>query len=179
MSKVQRVALFGTESTGKTFLAERLAQYFDEPWSQEFVREFWEAQSGVIVASDLDAIARGQIANEEAAAADAQRVVFCDTDLLTCTLWNDLLFPGACPVWVRAEADQRAKNFALYLLCDTDVEFAADPQRCFPSVEARQHARHVWRDAVITRGLPFVEIRGDWTERERIAIKAVEALSSG
>ena len=68
------------------------------------MREFWEQRGGVIAAADLEAIAQGQIAGEEAAAARAQRVVFCDTELITCTLWDDLLFPGACPPWVRAEA---------------------------------------------------------------------------
>jgi len=97
---VKRIAVFGTESTGKTSLTERLAEHFGEPWSREFAREFWDAHGGRISAADLDAIGRGQMANEETAAAQATHVVFCDTDLLTCTLWNDVLFPGACPPWV-------------------------------------------------------------------------------
>jgi NadR type nicotinamide-nucleotide adenylyltransferase len=173
---VTRIAIFGTESTGKTSLAERLATHFDEPWSPEFAREFWDAHDGKISASDLDAIGRGQIANEERAAALATRVVFCDTELITCTLWNDVLFPGACPAWVRAEAEVRAKAFAVYLLCDADVPFVSDPQRCFPDVEARERAGSAWREALVTRGLPLVEIRGDWEERQRTAISAVEAI---
>ena len=170
----RRIALFGTESTGKTQLAQRLAAHFGEPWSPEFVREFWDARGGVVNAADLDAIGRGQIANEEAAAAKARRVVFCDTELITCTLWNDLLFPGACPEWERAEAERRARRFALYLLCDADVPFVPDPQRCFPDAASRQRARQCWRDALVSRGLPFVEIRGDWPAREPAAIAAVE-----
>ena len=173
---LKRIAIFGTESTGKTSLAERLAMHFDEPWSPEFAREFWDTHEGRITASDLDAIGRGQIANEERAAAEAARVVFCDTELITCTLWNDALFPGACPAWVRAEAEIRAREFAVYLLCDADVPFVPDPQRCFPDVETRERARTVWRDALVSRGLPWVEIRGDWPERERTAIAAVEEI---
>jgi HTH-type transcriptional regulator, transcriptional repressor of NAD biosynthesis genes len=176
MRDVRRVAVFGTESTGKTWLAERLATHFGEPWSREFAREFWDAHDGRITASDLDAIGRGQITNEETAAAKARRVVFCDTELITCTLWNDLLFPGACPGWVRDEADRRARGFALYLLCDADVPFVPDPQRCFPEPEARERARNAWRAALVSRGLPFVEIGGDWSERERTGIIAVERV---
>jgi NadR type nicotinamide-nucleotide adenylyltransferase len=174
MSGVLRFAIFGTESTGKTRLAERLAEHFGEPWAPEFVREFWEQRAGRIVAADLEAIARGQIAAEEAAAARARRAVFCDTELLACTLWNDCLFPGACPPWVRIEAERRAKHYALYLLCDADVPFAADPQRCFPDAPARERARERWRAALVSRALPRVEIRGPWPERERTAIAAVE-----
>ena len=176
MADIKRVAIFGTESTGKTSLAERLAKHFGEPWSREYAREFWDAHEGKISAPDLDAIGHGQVANEESAAAQAKRVVFCDTDLLTCTLWNDALFPRACPSWVRNQADERAKRFALYLLCDADVPFAPDPQRCFPDEESREKARTLWRDALVARDLPFVEITGEWAERERAAIAAVEAL---
>jgi NadR type nicotinamide-nucleotide adenylyltransferase len=176
MHDVKRIAIFGTESTGKTSLAERLAAHFNEPWSREFAREFWDAHDGRISAVDLDAIGRGQMANEETAAAQAKRVVFCDTELVTCTLWNDALFPGACPAWVRDEADLRARRFALYLLCDADVPFVPEPMRCFPDDESRERARNLWRDALVGRGLPFVEIRGDWAERERTAIAAVKSV---
>ncbi|MBI4623561.1 MAG: AAA family ATPase [Verrucomicrobia bacterium] len=172
----QRIAVFGTESTGKTALAQRLAAHFGEPWAPEFVREFWELRGGKIVAEDLGTIALGQMANEDFAAAKARRVVFCDTELITCTLWNDVLFPGACPGWVREEAERRARGFALYLLCDTDVPFAPDPQRCFPEAESRDRARRLWRDALVSRGLPFIEIRGEGAERERGAMAAVEKV---
>lgn len=176
MPDIARIAVFGTESTGKTSLAQRLATHFGEPWAPEFVREYWDTHDGKIGPADLDAIARGQIANEEAAAGRARQCVFCDTDLLTCVLWNDLLFPDACPTWVRSEAERRARNYALYLLCDTDVLFAPDPQRCFPDTAARERSRSLWRDALVSRGLPFVEIRGTWPERERSAVEAVHRI---
>src|ERR1035437_10321237 len=87
--RIKRIVIFGTESTGKTTLAQQLAAHFGEPWSPEFVREFWDAHGGQITADDLDAIARGQIAGEDYAAARARPAVFCDTELLTCTLWDD------------------------------------------------------------------------------------------
>lgn len=173
MSGPRPIVVFGIESTGKTRLAEVLAAHFDEPWAPEYVREFWAARGGVITAADLDAIARGQIAGEDAAAARARRVYFCDTDLVTCTLWDDVLFPGACPGWVRAEAERRARAAVLYLWCEADVPFAPDPQRCFPDPAARAEARACWREALTGRGLPFVEVAGDWAQRERAAIAAV------
>lgn len=87
-----------------------------------------------------------------------------------------MLFPGACPAWVREEADVRARGFALYLLCDADVPFAPDPQRCFPAASEREQARQRWKEALVSRRLPFVEIRGAWSDRERAAIDTVEKL---
>jgi len=174
MKTVQRIAVFGTESTGKTSLAQRLATHFNEPWAEEFVREFWDLKEGKIVGHDLGTIALGQMANEDVAVAAARRVVFCDTELLTNVLWADLLFPGKCPQWVREEAEERARQFSLYLLCDTDVPFAPDPQRCFPDETGRAMSRDQWRTALVSRALPFLEIRGDWPTREAAAIAAVE-----
>lgn len=61
MPDVKRIAVFGTESTGKSTLAERLAAHFGEPWSREFAREFWDARGGRITAEDLDAIDRKSV----------------------------------------------------------------------------------------------------------------------
>jgi HTH-type transcriptional repressor of NAD biosynthesis genes len=170
------VVLFGTESTGKTTLAQRLAAHFGEPWAEEFVRDFWEIKGGKITGEDLGTIALGQIANEDLAVERARRVVFFDTELITCTLWDDVLFPGACPRWVRVEAEERAQSVALWLLCETDVPFEPDPQRSFPDAEGRSRGREIWREALLKRGLPTVEIFGTWAERERRAIEAVQKL---
>lgn len=175
---VKRIAVFGTESTGKTRLAEALARHFGVPLVTEYAREFWD-RHGVIGLEDMGPIAREQWRREDEAVAQAEasgaRMVICDTEALTTMLWSDLLY-GTCPEEVRRGAERRAKNYALYLLLDTDVPFAPDPQRCFPEQEDREKAARVWRGALVRRGLPFVEIRGEWAERERAAIAAVERV---
>jgi nicotinamide riboside kinase len=176
MQPVRRIAVFGPESTGKTTLARQLAGHFGEPWSPEFVRGFWDLRGGKITAGDLDVIGKGQIEGEEAAAAKARDLLFCDTELLTCVLWDDLLFPGACPGWVRSEADRRARAFALYLFCDTDLPFEPDPQRCFPDEAGRAKGRRIWREALAARGLPVAEIRGVGNDRFTAAVAAVLAI---
>lgn len=171
-----RIAVFGTESTGKTMLAQSLAKHFGEPWAPEFVREFWDIKRGKILGSDLGTIALGQMANEDFTWSRAKRVGFSDTELLTNVLWADLLFPGECPPWVREEATRRSQEFALYLLCEPDVPWAPDPQRAFPDEASRQKCGELWRETLVTRGLPFVEIRGGWAERERTAVEAIERV---
>lgn len=177
MSETKRIAVFGTESTGKTRLAEQLARHFDAEWVPEYAREFWD-RHGAIALDDMTPIAREQWRREDAAAARAGRLLICDTDALTTMLWSDLLY-GTCPEEVRRGAEQRCRNYALYLLLDADVPFAPDPQRCFPLPEDREKAARVWRGALERRDLPFVEIRGLWAERERQAIAAVESVLAG
>jgi nicotinamide riboside kinase len=178
---VKRIAVFGTESTGKTRLAEALARHFGVSWVPEYAREFWDA-CGVIGLEDMVPIAREQWRREDEAAAEAkaggERFLISDTEALTTMLWSDLLY-GTCPEEVRRGAEKRCRNYALYLLLEADVPFEPDPARCFPEPEDRAKAARVWRGAVERRGLRFVEIRGGWVERERAAIAAVERLLAG
>ncbi len=175
-----RVVIFGPESTGKSTLAERLAERFAAPWSPEFVREFWDAHGGVITAADLHAIARGQRAAEDAAqaraVADGARVVFHDTDLLTCMIWDDLLFPGSCPEWLRVEADIQACATDLYLFCDTDLPWTPDPQRCFPDEAGREMCRRFFLEKLEATGARWTRIHGSDAAREARASAAVELL---
>jgi NadR type nicotinamide-nucleotide adenylyltransferase len=174
MADPLRIAVFGPESTGKTMLAEKLAAHFETRWVPEYAREFWD-RHGAIGLEDIRGIAREQWRREDEAAARVRGLLICDTEALTTVLWSDLLY-GTCPDDIRRGADQRVKNYALHLLLDIDAPFTPDPQRCFPDPADREKCRRVWRGALERRHLPFVEIRGDWAERERQAIFAVEKL---
>lgn len=178
--KPRRVVLFGPESTGKSTLAARLAARFGAPWSAEYVREYWDTHGGVIGPGDLEAIARGQVEGEEdatsRAAASGASLVFYDTDLLTCTLWDDLLFPGACPEWARAEATRRARACDLYLFCDTDLPWSPDPQRCFPDEAGRAMCRRFFLEALERNGVRWARVYGAEGEREARAVLAVEGV---
>ena len=180
--EVRRIAVFGPESTGKTALAEKLAAHFRAPLVREYARERWDAQGGFLGLEDMWPVAQEQWRREDAGVEHAVgaggRLLMCDTDALTTMLWSDLLY-GTTPEALRRGAEQRCRNYALYLLLDVDVPFVADPQRCFPDEDDRRKCMKIWHGALERRGLPYVWIRGDWAARERAAIAAVEAVLRG
>lgn len=169
-----RIAVYGPESTGKSELAVRLARHFGATLVTEYARERWEAQGGLGL-EDMLPVAKEQWRREDEAAARDGRLVVCDTDALTTMLWSDLLY-GTSPDELRRGAEKRCRQYALYLLLDVDVPFATDPQRCFPDPADREKCMRVWQGALDRRELPYVVIRGDWAERERTAVAAIEKI---
>ena len=172
---VRRVCLFGPESTGKTALARKLAAHYDTRCVLEYARPLLDFKEGRCDPEDIPRIANGQLASEAALARQANRVLFCDTDVLTTAIWSDVLF-GTCPEWVRAAAERQ--TYDLYLLMDTDIEWEDDGQRF---LRAERHLLlERYRRALEGRDRPYLKVSGDYPARFEIARAAVdELLGSG
>lgn len=175
---LKRVCLFGPESTGKSTLAGELAAHFGTVAVQEYARTYLEARSArgdtqpvPIDYADMERIARGQVASEEALARQASRILICDTDVLLTQVWSEVLF-GRCAPWIHEEA--RRRTYDLTLLMDTDVPWVADPVRYLPGDRAGFFAR--CEQALAQVGRTAVVLRGSWQERRQTAIEAVTAL---
>lgn len=168
---VRRVCVFGPESTGKTTLANDLAAHYHTIAVQEHARPLLDHQSGRCEETDIPLIARGQLADEDAMALQADRVMFCDTDLLLTTIWSDILF-GDCPPWIRDAAASRP--YDLYLLLDVDVPWVNDSQRYLP--HKRREFFERCRSLLEQHHRRYVIIRGNWAERFTAACQNVDQL---
>ncbi|UYZ59007.1 ATP-binding protein [Hymenobacter latericus] len=161
-----RVALTGPESTGKTTLSQKLAEHYHTAWVPEYAREYLETrQLGLsYTLADLEDIARGQLATEDAAVAAAERcrrpVVFCDTELLVIKVWAEHAF-GQCPEWILQEIERR--RYDLILLLGIDLPWQPDPLREHPHL--RQYFYDLYRSELTERLSNFAEIGGTFERR--------------
>jgi NadR type nicotinamide-nucleotide adenylyltransferase len=167
----RRVAVVGPESTGKTSMCAALAERYRTAWVPEFARAHLDVKGAPFGAEDLPIIARGQCAAEDRLARECDRVLFCDTDLVTTVLYAEH-YLGAAPGWLRVAAIER--SYALTLLLDVDVPWVPDPQRDLGHLRPQMLAR--FRAAIERRGAPYVLIRGGWDERLVQACAAVDRL---
>jgi NadR type nicotinamide-nucleotide adenylyltransferase len=168
---VRRVCLFGPESTGKSCLARDLADHYRTVHVPEFARGWLAPKQGVCTPDDIAIIARGQAASEEALARRSSRLLFCDTDLLSTTIWSEVLF-GSCPSWIADAA--RAAHYDLTFLLDIDVPWVDDTERYLPHRRSEFFDR--CQSALQAARRRYVILRGDWTERFAAARTAVDAL---
>ena len=170
---LKRVCIIGPESTGKSTLARDLAAAFNTLYVHEYARNLLSPKAGVCEADDIERIVRGQTAAEDALASQANRVLFCDTDVLTTMIWSEVLF-GSCPRWVGDLADRRA--YDLYLLTDIDAPWVDDGERYLGKTGQRSDFFNRCRRALDERQRPYRIIRGDWNARFAAAVEAVQEL---
>jgi NadR type nicotinamide-nucleotide adenylyltransferase len=169
----RRVVLIGSESTGKTTLAQALGEELGVPWVPEYARQYLDQKGAALTWEDVEPIARGQMAAEDAARPTGGLLIL-DTDLVSTTVYARYYY-GSCPLWaLRAARERRA---ALYLLLHPDVPWVADgAQRDRP--EGRQELHGRFRAALDALAAPVVDVRGSWAERAKTARAAIHSLAS-
>jgi NadR type nicotinamide-nucleotide adenylyltransferase len=168
---MMRVVLTGSESTGKTTLAWRLARHYRAEYVPEFVRTYAEKKNGVLSFSDHGPIARGQMELEDKHIARAERLIIQDTDLLSTVVYCDHYF-GKCPDWIIDAAAARRPD--LYLLCDIDIPWIADGIR--DRGNKREEMQQLFRDATLRSGAATATVTGEGDERFARAAEAIDAL---
>lgn len=169
---IHRVVITGAESTGKTTLAQALANYYSEPWTGEFVREYVDQLERELQPEDLEAIARGQFAMEDAKLEQTSRLIIHDTNIMSFIVYAKHYFNAELD-WVNQRFKERSYSF--YLLCIPDITWEADPgQREGPLVRAQLH--QTFKTHLDSLKLPYLEIRGTREDRLKQAVMLINQM---
>lgn len=201
---IKKIVIIGPESTGKTILSEQLARHFDTMWCPEYAREYLLQNGIQYNYDDLLKIAQGQVVmedycesvlnapaeqgefsnmnrqtsnvNMEAAtpgshAAANSPLLFIDTNLYVIKVWYEYVF-GKCEQFVLDEITRR--NYDLYLLCNIDLPWVAEPMREYPDEGRRIELYKIYSDILINQQTPWTEITGNLEQRLQKAIDAVQ-----
>ena len=164
---VDRIALLGGESTGKTTLAAALAKALDTHWAAEYGRELWESKRGKLTYPDMLTIAQTQIAREQHLSASARRFLICDSTPLTTLFYSLALFDRAEPeLSLLAE-----RHYAQVFLCAADFEFVQDGTR--RDNDFRLFQQRWYQQQLTARGIPYTILRGNIEQRVQQVLTAL------
>ena len=170
---IKRIVLTGAESTGKSTLAKSLSEHYCAPWSKEFVREYIHTLGRDLIAKDVDTIARGQLAVEDAALDNAQKIVIHDTNIVSTIIYAEYYF-GEALTWANSIVPKR--GYSLYLLCSPDIPWVADPRQR-TSLNARATLHTLFKKRIEKYGYPYLQISGSHPNRLNQAIQAIDCYS--
>ena len=171
-----RICVFGPESTGKSTLSRKLSQHYNAPLVTEFARtylqELWDTHKKVCRPKDILPIARGQIMLENNALNKGNKLIICDTDLLTTEIYSKFYYNGWSPE-VLTRAVEKNK-YDLYLLTYIDTPWTPDDLRDQP--HNRTLMFNLFKNALETQNKPFIILKGDQKTRINTAITAINKL---
>lgn len=170
-----KIVLFGPESSGKSTLAEQLADFYETVWVPEYMRTYlqhkWDTTQELVSKEDLLPIAKGQLFAENKAAKIARTYLFCDTNLRELKVYSQYYYKGFCPLEIVRACEENSYDH--YFLTQIDVPWRADDLRDRPY--DREKLFRIFEDELHKNKLPYTLLAG--SEKERLQ-KATQVLAT-
>jgi HTH-type transcriptional repressor of NAD biosynthesis genes len=165
---IKKIVLLGTESTGKSTLAEKLAAYFNASYVPEMARQILEK---TIECKPVHLIRIAELHAKEIVKVieTAKRLVFIDTDINITKSYATYLFKETLFVEQWIEAINKAD---LYLFLEPDCPHVQDGTRL--SEEERNELSFFHKKQLEQVGISYFSISGNWDERFEKACSIVK-----
>jgi NadR type nicotinamide-nucleotide adenylyltransferase len=158
---IQKIALIGAESSGKTTLAQALANTYKTVWVPEYLREFTEKNHRPPLESEQLQIAQIQVQRELEMEKQANLFLFCDSSPLMIALYSEHYFQKIGDELSRL-VDQH--DYDMYIVTAPDFPWQADGvQRDSPALQKKMHLRLM--EYLEEQELPFLLAEGSVKQR--------------
>jgi NadR type nicotinamide-nucleotide adenylyltransferase len=171
-SRIVKICLYGPESVGKTTMARQLAEEYQTVFVPEVSRDM--VFTNDFSRDDITQIGYAQTAAVQAAEQEANRILFCDTDLITTQIYSSVYLDEVPPVLFELE---QQVQYDQYVLLDIDVPWIADGLRDLG--DRRQEMMDRFRNELNRRSIPYKLVSGSFSERIEQVRKIADELLSG
>tara|TARA_B000000532_G_C18861247_1_gene404206 strand:+ start:848 stop:1408 length:561 start_codon:yes stop_codon:yes gene_type:complete len=172
----KRIVIYGPESTGKTTLANDLANHYKTKWVPEYAREYlqrkWDLFKGKCNLDDLINIALGQIKMENKMVSKSNKFVFCDTNILVTKVWSETHFNGYCSKEIKNIF--KSVSYDYYFLTNIDVPWVKDDLRDRP--DNRNEMFNCFKKHLDINEIQYSVVSGDKKERLKKAILILDKI---
>lgn len=170
---VTNVVLLGGPSTGKSTLAEALAEEFETDWMPEYGREYWDTHQidRELTQAQLVEIAEGHLEQEDERLHESNEYLFTDTNAIT-TLLFSRRYHGDAPKRLRRLAERCATRYDVVFLCGTDIPYDDTWDRA--GDDWRRRMQKQTRAFLDRHNIPYVVLEGSVEERVETAKRVLE-----
>lgn len=168
---IHKITLTGTESTGKSTLAEKLSIHYKTIHVPDYSRYYIGQLEHTYTYTDILKIAEGIIEQENIMIRQANKILFSDNDLINLKIWLQY-YRWDVPTWLNDEIKKRKSD--LYLLCDIDLPWMPDPQRSNPN--DRTELFNEFSNELNSLDANFKFVSGALTDRTEIAIAHIDTF---
>ncbi len=168
-----KITLTGPESTGKTTLTKALAKHYNTVYVPEYARNYIATLNRKYTLNDIIHIAQQQAKLEDEWLPKANKILFCDTDMLVTKVWCDYVF-GECPTYIKQAVNER--HYDLSLLTYIDVPWVQDGLREHPNPRTRQTLFDTYYQALGLKKQVVMVLKGSHHTRMETAITAIDTL---
>lgn len=165
-----KVVLLGTESTGKTTLTEKLAEYFRCSFVLEAGRDLIP-DSNAFKFEDLYLVAREHARRINQAVTGQSHLVIIDTDIHITQSYAKHIFGKELNV---EDATYDSNKADLYLYLKNDAEYVQDGTRL--NLEQRNLLDVSHREILRNHNIDLIKITGSWQQRFEQATEAIKKL---
>ncbi|HEY9115394.1 MAG TPA: ATP-binding protein [Bacteroidales bacterium] len=169
----KKIAITGPESTGKSWLAEKLAAHYKTTWVPEYAREYLEKNGLKYSIEDLEKIAKGQANIMLKAEKSNPDILIFDTELIVIKIWSEVVFKK-CPVLIDEMLVKQ--KIDLYLLCYPDLPWEFHPMRENPG--NREYLFELYENKLKEQKFNYRVVKGKGKERLNNAITFVEEIKA-
>ena len=167
MDKQLKIAFTGPESSGKTTMAELIAEAYSTTFIPEYAREFLKDKTTYTLA-DLDEIAEQQV---ELCKASKNTLVISDTEMAVMLIWSQEKFKEVSPIIQHLWESQ---DFDHLFLCAPDIPWEADKLRENPLDRERLFV--LYEVVLENSKKPFTILKGTIEQRIIACKKQMELL---
>ncbi|MFN5170863.1 MAG: AAA family ATPase [Cyclobacteriaceae bacterium] len=171
MNGIRVVCFYGPESTGKSTLAARLAHEFGTDWVPEVAREI--VSTNQFSVDDIIRIGKAQTNRVFEKLKTANRLLICDTDLITTQIYSRHYLGQVPHELIELE---KTIQYDQYFLFDTNVPWVADGLRDQGNPQQRARMFDTFQKELTTRGIPFTLVTGDYKQRESFVRNALKSM---
>lgn len=166
---VKKFCFYGPESTGKSVMAKQLAAYYHTEFVPEVAREI--VSSNEFTVDEIIKIGYAQTERIIDKAKTANKILFCDTDLITTQIYCRH-YLGIVPD-VLYELEKKI-IYDQYFLFDIDVPWVGDGMRDLG--DNRQGMFEIFKHELEIRNISYLLVKGDYKERERFLISELNKI---